>query len=185
MTTCNRSSSTRCIARLATRPLSAYMVFPRSAVAGVSRSGMGSVVFPRASHTHERCRLSPVNGNSKRALRVVMVRTFSSTLSNPRSPWNLTSIALRAAPQAYSQKRPAGGRGKSDKEGGAGAGAGGRSSDASGGSGGNGRLDAPAAARPRGMSDASYMRGASDGGGSNARGFARGVAASASSNSEY
>lgn len=52
---------------------------------------------------------------------------------------------------------------------------------------GNGRLDLPAAARPRGMSDASFMRGGSDGGvgSSNTRGYAAralaGSSASASS----
>ena len=147
-----------------------------SAVAGASRFGKASVSFTRVSHTHSSIQ---IRTEFHRALRVVMVSTPSDFLYLIGANGHVHCVAT----QAYSQKRPAGGRVKNDKDGGAG---GGRSSDASGGSGGNARLEAPAAAaRPRGMSDASYMRGASDGGGSNARGFARGVASSASSNSEY
>ncbi|KAI0632140.1 hypothetical protein C8Q77DRAFT_903971 [Trametes polyzona] len=58
---------------------------------------------------------------------------------------------------AYSQKRPAGVRSKAEKDGSAG----GRGSDQNGSNGG-GRLDPSSAARPRGMSDASYMRGSGD-----------------------
>ncbi|THH30717.1 hypothetical protein EUX98_g3452 [Antrodiella citrinella] len=86
-----------------------------------------------------------------------------STLCNCRS---LQIRALRVV-MAYSQKRPTGGRTRTDKDAPNGAsGAGGRSHN-SGMDGGQGRgsSDKSSAARPRGMSDASYLRGPSDAGG--------------------
>ncbi|CDO71476.1 hypothetical protein BN946_scf184909.g70 [Trametes cinnabarina] len=94
-----------------------------------------------------------------------------STLCSCRS---LQIRALRVV-MAYSQKRPAGLRSKADKD----ASAGGRGSDQNGGGGGggNGRLDLPGtAARPRGMSDASFMRGPSDMSAPAPRGHVRGSA---------
>ncbi|PCH40104.1 regulatory protein ral2 [Wolfiporia cocos MD-104 SS10] len=89
-----------------------------------------------------------------------------STLCSCRS---LQIRALRVV-MAYSQKRPAGGRARVDKDGPSG----GRNPGADNGQGSNGpgsggSLEPPAAARPRGMSDASYLRGPADGngGGSN------------------
>lgn len=71
---------------------------------------------------------------------------------------------------AYSQKRPAGGRARGDKD--APNGSGGGRSHNSGGDGSQGRgsgSDRPSAARPRGMSDASYLREPSEAGGSGPR----------------
>ncbi|TCD70532.1 hypothetical protein EIP91_002878 [Steccherinum ochraceum] len=83
-----------------------------------------------------------------------------STLCNCRS---LQIRALRVV-MAYSQKRPAGGRAR-EKDAPNGSGGGGGRSHNSGtdGSGrGGGSSDRPSAARPRGMSDASYLRGPGD-----------------------
>ncbi|KAH9891663.1 hypothetical protein C8Q73DRAFT_82423 [Cubamyces lactineus] len=78
---------------------------------------------------------------------------------------------------AYSQKRPTGVRSKADKDGSAGGKGSDHSGGGAGGGGGGGRLEPPSAARPRGMSDASYMRGPSDMGGAVPRGYVRGTPA--------
>ncbi|CAL1713142.1 unnamed protein product [Somion occarium] len=91
-----------------------------------------------------------------------------STLCNCRS---LQIRALRVV-MAYSQKRPAGGKSRGDKDG-DGSGGNGRSSNGPPGDGPRGPRPTPgsgsgsdpkppAAARPRGLSDASYMTGPSD-----------------------
>ncbi|KAI0345768.1 galactose oxidase [Trametopsis cervina] len=90
-----------------------------------------------------------------------------STLCNCRS---LQIRALRVV-MAYSQKRPSAGRPRQDRDGSGG----GRNHDSTNGEPG-GHADKRSAARPRGMSDASYMRGsgAADGGSSasTGRGYA-------------
>ncbi|KAI0917329.1 hypothetical protein AcW1_007454 [Taiwanofungus camphoratus] len=93
-----------------------------------------------------------------------------STLCSCRS---LQIRALRVV-MAYSQKRPSGTRTRSDRDGPSGA----RHHDPSNGGGNNGpegggSADPSAAARPRGMSDASYLRGPSEGSGTSSNGVFR------------
>ncbi|CCM03521.1 uncharacterized protein FIBRA_05655 [Fibroporia radiculosa] len=94
-----------------------------------------------------------------------------ATLCNCRS---LQIRALRIV-MAYSQKRPAGGRSRTDRDGSSGSrnhdntNGSGADRSGTGGSGGGSSSEAHAAARPRGMSDASYLRGPSDGSGSSFR----------------
>jgi len=88
-----------------------------------------------------------------------------STLCSCRS---LQIRALRVV-MAYSQKRPGGGRSRADRDGPSGP----RNGDANGngGPGGHGPSDTTTAARPRGLSDASYLRGPSDGNGTSHIGY--------------
>ncbi|KZT73774.1 galactose oxidase [Daedalea quercina L-15889] len=90
-----------------------------------------------------------------------------STLCSCRS---LQIRALRVV-MAYSQKRPGGGRSRADRDGPSSSRNGDANGNGSGGSGGNGSSDTTAAARPRGLSDASYLRGPSDGNGASQIGY--------------